>query len=68
MNRKNIKKLQVHMVTRARKRLQAHQKRNKDHMMVMFVFVNEVENSAIQNMKAREQQCIYPSVIWKSLL
>ena len=54
------------MVIRERKRLRARLKRNKKHVMVMFVCMNAVKTYYIECMDARAQQRICLSVIWKS--
>ena len=55
------------MVIRDRKRLQARLKRKKNHVVVMFVCMNEVKHSYIRRMNERSQQNLCLSVRWKNL-
>ena len=55
------------MVIRAREKLRELLKRNKKHVMVMFVCMNTVNTSSIQRINAHAHQSLCPSVLRKIL-
>ena len=55
------------MVIRARKILQENMKGKKKHVIVMFIYINEVNTYAIQRVNACAKQQLYSSVRWKIL-
>ena len=59
-----IRKLLAHIILMASKIIQASLKRNKNHVMGMFVCMNAVNTYFIQYMNSRVQHKIQPSVIW----
>ena len=64
----SIKKIQVSMVIMESKILRACLKRNKNHVMVMFVWLNVVNTYSVQGMNTHAHQSLRPSVICNGLL
>ena len=56
----NINKILVYITMGAMERPQAHLKRKKKHVVVMFACMNEVNNYGIQRINAHAKQQLYP--------